>query len=50
MAELETWKNNIFKKFFTTDSLRSSILDQGLFQWVGSSHQVAKVLEFQFQH
>ena len=30
MAELETWKN-IFKKFFTTDSLRSSILDQGLF-------------------
>ena len=23
---------------------------QGLFQWVGSSHQVAKLLEFQFQH
>ena len=23
---------------------------QGLFQWVGSSHQVAKVLELQFQH
>ena len=23
---------------------------QGLFHWVGSSHQVAKVLEFQFQH
>ena len=23
---------------------------QGLFQWAGSSHQVAKVLEFQFQH
>ena len=23
---------------------------QGLFQWVRSSHQVAKVLEFQFQH
>ena len=23
---------------------------QGLFQWVGSSYQVAKVLEFQFQH
>ena len=23
---------------------------QGLFQWVGSLHQVAKVLEFQFQH
>ena len=24
--------------------------DQGLFQWVGSSHQVAKVLELQLQH
>ena len=24
--------------------------DQGLFQWVNSSHQVAKVLEFQHQH
>ena len=23
---------------------------QGLFQWVGSLHQVAKVLEFQLQH
>ena len=23
---------------------------QGLFQWVGSSHQVARVLEFQLQH
>ena len=23
---------------------------QGLFQWVSSSHQVAKVLEFRFQH
>ena len=23
---------------------------QGLFQWVGSSHQMAKVLEFQLQH
>jgi len=23
---------------------------QGLFQWVGSSHQVAKVLEFELQH
>ena len=25
-------------------------LHQGLFQWVSSSHQVAKVLEFQLQH
>ena len=24
--------------------------DQGLFQWVNSSHEVAKVLEFQLQH
>ena len=24
--------------------------DQGLFQWISSSHQVAKVLELQFQH
>ena len=24
--------------------------NQGLFQWVGASHQVAKVLEFQLQH
>ena len=24
--------------------------DQGLFQWVSSSHQVTKVLEFQLQH
>ena len=23
---------------------------QGIFQWISSSHQVAKVLEFQFQH
>ena len=23
---------------------------QGLFKWVGSSHQVAKILEFQIQH
>ena len=24
--------------------------NQGLFKWISSSHQVAKVLEFQFQH
>ena len=28
----------------------SIFLAQGLFQWVSSSHQVAKVLEFQLQH
>ena len=27
-----------------------SFPDQGLFQWVSSSHQVAKVLEFHLQH
>ena len=30
--------------------LLPSIFPQGLFQWVGSSHQVAKVLELQLQH
>ena len=27
-----------------------SVSDQGLFKWFSSSHQVAKVLEFQLQH
>ena len=31
-------------------SCPQSFLDQGLFKWVSSSHQVAKVLEFQLQH
>ena len=30
--------------------LLPSIFPRGLFQWVGSSHQVAKVLELQLQH
>ena len=30
--------------------LLPSIFSQGLFQWVSSLHQVAKVLEFQLQH
>ena len=30
--------------------LSQSFPDQGHFQWVTSSHQVAKVLEFQLQH
>ena len=29
---------------------RPLLLHQGLFQWVHSSHEVAKVLEFQLQH
>ena len=31
-------------------SCLQSLQHQGLFQWVSSSHQVAKVLEFQLQH
>ena len=31
-------------------SCLQSFLHQGLFQWVTSSHEVAKVLEFQLQH
>ena len=31
-------------------SCPNTSLHQGLFQWVSSSHQVAKVLEFQLQH
>ena len=31
-------------------SCPQSFRHQGLFQWIGSSHQVAKVLKFQFQH
>ena len=31
-------------------SLHSHSQHQGLFKWVSSSHQVAKVLEFQLQH
>ena len=31
-------------------SIRVFSNESGLFQWVGSSHQVAKILEFQLQH
>ena len=31
-------------------SQHQGLLHQGLFQWVNSSHEVAKVLEFQLQH
>ena len=31
-------------------SIFPSMRDEGLFQWVGSSHQVAKVLKLQLQH
>ena len=35
---------------FTSPSALNLAQNQGLFQWVSSSHQVAKVLEFQLQH
>ena len=31
-------------------TISSSVIHQGLFKWVSSLHQVAKVLEFQLQH
>ena len=34
----------------SSPSLPTFNLHQGLFQWVSSSHQVAKVLELEFQH
>ena len=34
----------------STSTASNSSQHQGLFQWVSSSHEVAKVLEFQLQH
>ena len=36
--------------FFPSPPVLSLSQDQGVFQWVSSLHQVAKVLELQFQH
>ena len=48
------WVNNAIQPSHPLLSPSSPTLNlslhQGLFQWVGSSHQVAKVLELQFQH
>ena len=36
--------------FLLLSSIFPSMRDEGLFQWVGSSHQVAEVLKLQLQH
>ena len=41
---------NISSSVVPFSSCLQSFQHQGLFQWVSSSHQVAKVLEFQLQH
>ena len=40
----------ISSSFIPFYSCLQSSQHQGLFQWISSSHQVSKVLEFQFQH
>ena len=42
--------SNHFISIIPFSSCLQSSKHQGLFKWVISSHQVAKVLEFQFQH
>ena len=48
------WVNDAIQPSHPLSSTSPSALnlsqDQGLFQWVSSSHQVAKVLELPFQH
>ena len=48
------WVNDAIQPSHPLSSPSSPALNlsqhQGLFQWVSSSHQVAKVLEFQLQH
>ena len=46
------WVGDAFQPSYPLSSPSPSDLSQhqGLFQWVSSSHQVAKVLEFQLQH
>ena len=48
------WIGDAFQPFYPLSSPSPSALNlsqhQGLFQWVSSLHQVAKVLEFQLQH
>ena len=48
------WVGNAIQPSHPLSSLSPSALNlsqhQGLFKWVSSSHQVAKVLEFQLQH
>ena len=44
------WQPTISSSIVPFFSCLSLSQHQGLFQWVGSSHQVAKGLEFQLQH
>ena len=48
------WVSDVIQPSHPLSSPSPPALDlsqhQGLFQWIGSSHQVAKVLELQFQH
>ena len=41
---------NVTSSVLSSPPALSLSQNQGLFQWVGSSHQVAKVLELQLQH
>ena len=44
------WHPAISSSVIPFFSCPQSLQHQGLFQWVNSSHEVAKVLEFQLQH
>ena len=44
------WVSDTIQPFHPLLSPSAPSQHQGLFQWVSSSHQVAKVLEFQLQH
>ena len=51
LCPLSQWCHpTISSSFIPFYSCLQSSQHQGLFQWISSSHQVSKVLEFQFQH
>ena len=47
---LSPWCHPTISSCFPFSFCLQSFPASGLFQWVNSSHEVAKVLEFQFQH
>ena len=47
---LSHWSHSAISSSVVPFSCLQSFQHQSLFQWVSSSHQVAKVLEFQLQH
>ena len=47
---LSWWCHSTISSSVIFSSCLQSFNHQGLFKWVSSSHQVAKVLEFQLQH